>query len=53
MVRVTHFYCQWKADLDLAGDLKVTGICGGVGRERGERVFFCVLAALHSGMYSM
>ena len=43
-LRVTHFSCQWKADLDLGG-LKVTGILE-------ESLFFVVLAAVHNATHS-
>lgn len=41
---MTHFYCQWKADLDLGGGLKVAGTLG--------EFIPGVLAAVHHGSYS-
>lgn len=41
---VTHFYRQWKADLDLGGGLKVAGTLG--------EFIPGVLAAVHHGSYS-
>lgn len=40
---MTHFYCQWKADLDLGGALWVTGTLS---------LCFGALAAVHHSTYS-